>query len=93
VGLNSSSDCTYLSVELNGRKVSLQLNTGYQCNVVVRNFIPNVELKPLNPEYKHRLLVLTAKSWINTLKQRVHNKNKRTKAKRPILIIVQRVLA
>jgi hypothetical protein len=51
VGLNSFSDCTYLSAELNGRKVSLQLNTGYQCNVVGRNFIPHVELKPMDPEW------------------------------------------
>ena len=51
VGLNSFSDCTYLSAELHGRKVSVQLNTGYQCNVIGRNLIPDVELKPMNPEW------------------------------------------
>jgi hypothetical protein len=51
VGLNSSSDCTYLSAELNGRKVSVQVNTGYQCNVGGHNLIPDFELKPMNPEW------------------------------------------
>ena len=51
VGLNSFSDCTYLSAELHGRKVSVQLNTGYQCNVIGRNLIPDVEFKPMNPEW------------------------------------------